>query len=83
MRRRFEEDASPRNLKRGVGGTVDIEFLVQMLQLRHATDERVLVTGTLEAIQRPRASQVTSTRLPRRNWIATIAFCEMSKRGFA
>jgi len=32
----LERSASPHNLKRGPGGTLDIEFLVQMLQLRDA-----------------------------------------------
>ncbi|MCA9206956.1 MAG: bifunctional [glutamate--ammonia ligase]-adenylyl-L-tyrosine phosphorylase/[glutamate--ammonia-ligase] adenylyltransferase, partial [Planctomycetales bacterium] len=51
MRRRLEETASARNLKRGPGGTVDIEFLVQMLQLRCAGEfPEVLVPGTLDAI---------------------------------
>ena len=36
MRARMEDKASPGNLKRGPGGLIDIEFLVQMLQLRHA-----------------------------------------------
>ncbi|HVX63548.1 MAG TPA: bifunctional [glutamate--ammonia ligase]-adenylyl-L-tyrosine phosphorylase/[glutamate--ammonia-ligase] adenylyltransferase [Pirellulales bacterium] len=35
MRRRMEETAPPGNIKRGPGGIVDIEFLVQMLQLKH------------------------------------------------
>ena len=35
MRMRLEDTASKRNLKRGPGGTVDTEFLVQMLQLKH------------------------------------------------
>ena len=52
MRRRLEQNASPRNLKRGPGGTVDVEFIVQMLQLRHADQHpEVLVPGTLDAIQ--------------------------------
>lgn len=52
MRRRLEETASPRNLKRGPGGTVDIEFAVQMLQLKHAARHpQVLQPGTLDAIQ--------------------------------
>ena len=51
MRQRLQETASPRNLKRGPGGTVDVEFIVQMLQLRHATaSPAVLVPGTLDAI---------------------------------
>lgn len=52
MRSRLEETASPRNLKRGPGGTVDIEFAVQMLQLRHATSATsVLFPGTLPALE--------------------------------
>jgi glutamate-ammonia-ligase adenylyltransferase len=52
MRARLEDTASPRNLKRGPGGTVDIEFAVQMLQLRHAGESpEVLVPGTLEALE--------------------------------
>ncbi len=35
MRRRLEDTASAGDLKRGPGGMVDIEFLVQMLQLQH------------------------------------------------
>ena len=51
MRHRLEESASKWNLKRGPGGTVDIEFIVQMLQLRHAAEApQVLVPGTLDAI---------------------------------
>ncbi len=51
-RLRLETNASRDNLKRGVGGTMDIEFVVQMLQLFSAADHpNVLVPGTLEAIQ--------------------------------
>jgi glutamate-ammonia-ligase adenylyltransferase len=35
MRYRMEEGAARSNLKRGPGGVVDIEFVVQMLQLVH------------------------------------------------
>jgi glutamate-ammonia-ligase adenylyltransferase len=35
MRERIEAGSNERNLKRGPGGIVDVEFLVQMLQLRH------------------------------------------------
>lgn len=50
MRYRLEETASKQNLKRGIGGTVDIEFLIQMLQLQHMeTTPEVLVPGTLDA----------------------------------
>jgi glutamate-ammonia-ligase adenylyltransferase len=51
MRQRLEKTAAPRNLKRGVGGTLDVEFTVQMLQMRHAaTAPSVLVPGTVEAL---------------------------------
>ncbi len=36
MRTRMESSASPRSLKRAAGGLVDVEFLVQLLILRHA-----------------------------------------------
>ncbi len=35
MRERLEATASTRNLKRGRGGVVDVEFAVQLLQLKH------------------------------------------------
>jgi glutamate-ammonia-ligase adenylyltransferase len=51
MRRRMEENALPMNLKRGPGGIVDIEFLVQMLQLEHGADNPALRTpNTLTAL---------------------------------
>lgn len=51
MRHRLEESASERNLKRGRGGTVDTEFLVQMLQLKHGGDDTsIRVPGTLNAL---------------------------------
>jgi glutamate-ammonia-ligase adenylyltransferase len=51
MRARLEETASPRNLKRGTGGTVDVDFLVQMLQLKHGgRNPQVRVPGTLAAL---------------------------------
>lgn len=51
MRHRLEETATSRNLKRGRGGTVDTEFLVQMLQLKHGgADPSVRVPGTLAAL---------------------------------
>src|SRR5690606_9304616 len=61
MRRRMEETASQKNLKRGPGGTVDIEFAVQMLQLKHAAmNSDVLVPGTLEALASLRAANFIS-----------------------
>ncbi len=51
-RLRLESNASRDNLKRGAGGTMDIEFVVQMLQLFAASEHpRVLVPGTLDAIK--------------------------------
>ncbi len=52
MRQRMQATASERNLKRGPGGNVDIEFAVQMLQLRHiGKHPDVMVPGTLDAIE--------------------------------
>ena len=43
MRARMEASASPRSLKRAVGGLVDVEFLVQLLILRHAREHPELL----------------------------------------
>ncbi|QEG24334.1 bifunctional [glutamate--ammonia ligase]-adenylyl-L-tyrosine phosphorylase/[glutamate--ammonia-ligase] adenylyltransferase [Mariniblastus fucicola] len=52
MRLAMQRDSQPGNLKRGHGGTVDIEFVVQMLQLAHAdANPEVLTPGTLNAIE--------------------------------
>ncbi len=54
MRLRLEETATPGNLKRGPGGLVDIEFLVQMLQLKHAgSNSQIALPGTLDALHAP------------------------------
>jgi len=51
MRHRLEETAAGGNLKRGPGGIVDIEFLVQMLQLKHGRRNiRVRSPNTLAAL---------------------------------
>ena len=51
MRRRMQEGATPYNLKRGEGGTVDIEFIAQMLQLKYARQHpAILRPGTLDAL---------------------------------
>ncbi|HEX3658281.1 MAG TPA: bifunctional [glutamate--ammonia ligase]-adenylyl-L-tyrosine phosphorylase/[glutamate--ammonia-ligase] adenylyltransferase [Pirellulales bacterium] len=51
MRQRLEASAHASNIKRGRGGLVDIEFLVQMLQLKFGRDDRSLrVPGTLAAL---------------------------------
>ena len=53
MRLAMQKGATKQNLKRGVGGTVDIEFAIQMLQLKHlADDPSLLAPGTLEATER-------------------------------
>lgn len=44
MRGRLEQTASDSNLKRGPGGIVDLEFLAQMLQLKHGADQPALET---------------------------------------
>ena len=47
MRERMQQTATQTNLKRGEGGTVDIEFVSQMLTLRHAQESpQILQTGT-------------------------------------
>jgi glutamate-ammonia-ligase adenylyltransferase len=57
LRRRIEAELAkegPRhtNIKTGRGGILDIEFVVQMLQLRHGHDvPAVRVRGTLEALR--------------------------------
>jgi hypothetical protein len=40
----MEQGATAFNLKRGPGGVVDIEFLVQLLQLVHGLDDASLQT---------------------------------------
>ncbi|MDB4695085.1 glutamate-ammonia-ligase adenylyltransferase [bacterium] len=51
MRERMQQTATQTNLKRGAGGTVDIEFVSQMLTLRHANaSPEVLQTGTTASL---------------------------------
>lgn len=51
MRLTMQRDCQPENLKRGPGGTVDIEFAVQMLQLQHAKEHpEVIQPGTIKAL---------------------------------
>jgi glutamate-ammonia-ligase adenylyltransferase len=50
-RMQLERGASSNNLKRGPGGTLDVEFIVQMLQLKHAAARPgVLTTNTQSAL---------------------------------
>jgi glutamate-ammonia-ligase adenylyltransferase len=51
MRRRLEESASADNLKRARGGTMDTEFVVEMLTLKHGAERpEVRIPGTLDAL---------------------------------
>lgn len=51
MRARMEDTAAPGDLKRGPGGIVDIEFLVQMLQLKHGRRRpKLRQPNTIEAL---------------------------------
>jgi glutamate-ammonia-ligase adenylyltransferase len=52
---RLEQTAKPWNLKRRPGGTMDVEYIAQALQLQHAqVQPNVLATSTLEALSRLR-----------------------------
>ena len=52
MRLAMQKDATDENIKRGFGGTVDVEFVVQMLQLKHMRDApKVWTPGTVDAIK--------------------------------
>jgi glutamate-ammonia-ligase adenylyltransferase len=52
MRQRLRESASPQNLKRAAGGTMDVEFIVQMLQLKFGRQlPQIRVPGTLAALE--------------------------------
>jgi len=61
MRQRLENTVSAGNLKRGPGGIVDVEFLVQMLQLKHARGNPSLrVPNTLAALKALYEAQLLS-----------------------
>jgi glutamate-ammonia-ligase adenylyltransferase len=52
MRERLEASRSERDLKRGFGGIVDVEFLVQLFQLKYGRDYPALRTvNTWEALE--------------------------------
>ncbi len=61
MRFQMQANASSNNLKRAVGGTVDIEFIVQMLQLKHFSTSATIVPGTLAAISQLATAGLLST----------------------
>lgn len=51
MRLKLQESASSQNLKRNAGGTMDTEFVVQLLQLKHGVQmPEVRVTNTLAGL---------------------------------
>lgn len=51
-RMQLQKGAAEDNLKRGIGGTMDVEFVVQFLQLVHVRSHpEVIVPGTLAAIE--------------------------------
>ncbi|WP_253153779.1 [protein-PII] uridylyltransferase family protein [Stieleria tagensis] len=62
LRGRIQETASEENLKRGAGGTVDVEFITQMLMLCHVGEHpKIFVTGTIEALQQLAKAGVMSS----------------------
>ncbi|HXG11295.1 MAG TPA: bifunctional [glutamate--ammonia ligase]-adenylyl-L-tyrosine phosphorylase/[glutamate--ammonia-ligase] adenylyltransferase, partial [Gemmataceae bacterium] len=61
MRERLEASRSERDLKRGFGGIVDVEFLVQLFQLKYGRDLPALRTGnTWEALDALHAAGLLS-----------------------
>ena len=61
MRRRVEDTASAGDLKRGPGGIVDIEFIVQMLELQNGrSNAKLRVPNTLEALRALHAADLLS-----------------------
>ena len=52
LRIESEQGAAEHNLKRYLGGTMDVETIVQMLQLKHASQHpEILQVGTLAAMK--------------------------------
>lgn len=45
LRRQMESTAHPTNLKRGCGGTLDVELLAQLLALKHAAESPEVLQG--------------------------------------
>ena len=59
MRRRLEIHARPGDLKRGAGGIMDVEFLVQALQLCHGkAHPEVLSPNTADGLKRLMAAGI-------------------------
>ena len=52
MRERVEASGSERDLKRGFGGIIDVEFLVQLFRLKYGKSNKALrTTNTWEAVE--------------------------------
>ena len=63
----LEKGATPQNLKRGPGGTIDVEFIVQMLQLENgAAHPAVLSTNNQHALTALAAAGVLPARVAER-----------------
>jgi glutamate-ammonia-ligase adenylyltransferase len=61
MRERLEASRSERNVKRGFGGIVDVEFLVQLFQIKYGRGVPALrTTNTWEALLALRSSSLLS-----------------------
>ncbi|MEO8268668.1 MAG: hypothetical protein ABI557_03045 [Aureliella sp.] len=65
-RLQLQRGSGPLNLKRGVGGSLDVEFIVQLLQMIHAHRlPSILVPGTLEASQQLAKENLLDTTIAR------------------
>jgi glutamate-ammonia-ligase adenylyltransferase len=61
MRERVEASGSDRDLKRGFGGIVDVEFLVQLFRMKYGRDVRALrTTNTWEALAALRGASLVA-----------------------
>ena len=62
LRFRMQQTASEENLKRGYGGTVDVEFVAQMLTLRHISQNpEVFAPGTIDSLHRLAEAEILSS----------------------
>jgi len=62
MREKLEANASVRNLKRGRGGLADVEFLVQLFQIRHGAERPdVIRSNVWDAIDSLEAARLWSS----------------------
>jgi [glutamine synthetase] adenylyltransferase / [glutamine synthetase]-adenylyl-L-tyrosine phosphorylase len=53
LRNRMQQSATVGNLKRGEGGTSDVEFISQTLTLKHASNSpEIITTGTTASLER-------------------------------